>query len=82
MSYQNKMNIKTDLSLEFNLTYLEFTKGYFNQTLNAFQLGKVCEKEWAGIEMLKMDGKPMPVSFIATTYVEAYKINMNKLQND
>jgi len=70
-SLPKKLNIKTD-----------FNQGYFNSTVNAFQLGKICEKEWAGIEILKLDGKPMPFSLIANTYVEAYKINVNRLQGE
>lgn len=66
-----RLNVKTD-----------FTKGYYNSTINAFQLGKIFEKEWAGIEMLKLQGKKMPFSLIASTHVRAYKINMNKLQNE
>ena len=82
MNYRNRLNIKQDLRMILFLFSLGFTQGYFNDTLNAFQLGRVCEKEWAGIEVLKMDGKPMPVSLVATTYVEAYRINMNKLQSE
>jgi CRP-like cAMP-binding protein len=66
-----RLNVKTD-----------FTKGYYNPTINAFQLGKVFEKEWAGIEMLKLQGKEMPFSLIASTHVTAYRINMNKLQSE
>jgi hypothetical protein len=66
-----RLNIKTD-----------FTKGYYNPTINAFQLGKVFEKEWAGIEILKLQGKEMPFSLIASTHVIAYRVNMSRLQSE
>lgn len=62
------LNVKTD-----------FMKGYFSSTVNSFQLGKVCKNDWAGLEMLVFENRPIPFSLIACTKVELYKVSRSQL---
>jgi len=56
----------------------DFNQGYFSPTVNAFQLGKIFEGEWAGIEMLVFKNSPIPFSIIAATSVELLEISKLK----
>lgn len=57
----------------------DFEQGYFSNTVNSFQLCKVPQGKWAGLEMLLFDGRPMPFSMVACTLVEVYKIDKANL---
>ncbi|CAI2387134.1 unnamed protein product [Moneuplotes crassus] len=52
-----------------------------NKNFVEFQIGRIGEKEWAGIEILKLRGNPIPFSIIAMTHVEAYRINTKRSDN-
>lgn len=54
-------------------------KGYFSETVNSYQLGKITENQWAGTELLLSPDAPLPFSLISSTHVEALEISKKAL---